>query len=367
MSKPVTALLLLVGLFHPRAEALAQVRLAGGIDADLRDEILDELATQLLDNYVFPDKADEMVAAIEASREAGEYEPISSGPDLARKLTEDLRAICHDLHLAIRYNDPAAPGPSDPTDPVRRGPPPTWNNYGFVKAERLPGNIGYLRFDQFSGAAEALETASAAMNFLADSDALLIDLRYNGGGDPGLVAWVSSYLFGDEPVHLNSLYFRPADETEEFWTNPDVPGRKRPDRDVYVLTSHYTFSAAEEFTYNLKCRERATIVGETTGGGAHPVNSFLLNERFTAIIPVGRAINPITKTNWEGTGIAPHRDVPANEALLNAHLMALKRSLERTEDALLQASLRAAMVEANRELADIELANEEQADATDHG
>jgi len=166
------------------------------------------------------------------------------------------------------------------------------------------------------------------MNFLSNSSALIIDLRNNGGGSPSMIQLISTYLYDqdEDPVHLNNFYWRPSDEHTQTWTLPYVPGnRLGSDVDVYVLTSGQTFSAAEEFTYNLKNLERATIVGETTGGGAHPGGTQIATDRFVVWVPSGRAINPITETNWEGTGVTPHVDVPREEALAKAHLMALEK------------------------------------------
>jgi len=173
-------------------------------------------------------------------------------------------------------------------------------------------------------------TATAAMNFIANSDALIIDLRDNGGGAPQMVAFVCSSLFSQR-THLNDLWTRRTNSTEEFWTSPDVPGKKLPDdKPVFVLTSRRTFSGAEEFTYNLKNLKRATIVGETTGGGAHPVSGQRIDEHFIIGVPFARAINPITKTNWEGTGIEPDVKVRAAEALSTAQKLAAERLTPRT-------------------------------------
>jgi tetratricopeptide (TPR) repeat protein len=152
------------------------------------------------------------------------------------------------------------------------------------------------------------------MNFLANCDAVIFDLRRNGGGSPGMIRFITSWLF-EEPTHLNSLYWREGDRTEEFWTQADIPGKRLAEVPAFVLTSNFTFSGGEEFTYNLQSLKRATIIGETTGGGAHPGGTVPVGERFMAFIPTGRAINPITGTNWEGTGVVPDIQVAADDAL----------------------------------------------------
>src|SRR5262249_7175677 len=157
--------------------------------------------------------------------------------------------------------------------------------------------------------------AAAAMNFLANTDALIVDVRRNGGGSPHGVALLCSYFFDETPVHLNSLYWRKGDRTEEFWTRKDVAGKRYTGTPIYVLTSGRTFSAAGEFTDNLQTRKRAAVVGETTGGGAHPGGMRWINEHFIMFVPSGRAINPVTKTNWEGTGVEPDVAVDADRAL----------------------------------------------------
>jgi len=133
-------------------------------------------------------------------------------------------------------------------------------------------------------------------------------------------------------VLLNTMYFRNGDRTEEFWTKPDVPGRRYEGKDVYLLTSRHTFSGAEEFAYNLKNLKRATIIGETTGGGAHHGENRKLSDHFSVYLPLARAINPITKTNWEGTGVKPDVEVPEQQALKTAYIMALTRAMDKEAD-----------------------------------
>lgn len=199
------------------------------------------------------------------------------------------------------------------------------NNYGLHRVERLDGNVGYIELRGFIGSPEAGGAVTAAMNLLANTDALVFDLRRNSGGSPVTIGFISSYLF-DRRVHLNDLYFRETGRRQSFHTSDTVEGRKYGERKpVYILTSKDTFSAAEEFTYNLKHLTRAVIVGETTRGGAHPGGVRGLTEHFGIWLPTGRAINPITGTNWEGVGIAPDIAVDSTDALRAAHLDALTK------------------------------------------
>ncbi len=194
-------------------------------------------------------------------------------------------------------------------------------NCGFKKAEILEGNIGYLKFDFFADPGVCGPTVVAAMNFLANVDAVIFDLRENGGGDPKMVAFVSSYLFA-ERTHLNDLWTRKGDVTEQYWTDPYVPGKRLDGKPAFVLTSKNTFSGGEEFTNNLKVLKRATIVGETSGGGAHPVRGHRITEHFGIGVPFARAINPVNHTNWEGTGVEPDVKVAAADALSTAEKLA---------------------------------------------
>ena len=302
------------------------------IDAAKRTQVIDSILKRLNDSYVFPEVAKKMEQSIRERIDKKEYDQITSAKQFATTLTNDLQAVSKDKHLRVRYSHEAIPerGPRrEPTAEEReqRRRDLTWSNHGFAKVERFPGNIGYLEFYNFMDEELGADTVAAAMNFVNGTEALIIDMRSNGGGNPAMVALVCSYLFGAEPVHLNDLYWREGNRTEEFWTRKELAGKRYLNKDVYVLTSKRTFSGAEEFTYNLKNLKRATIIGETTGGGAHPGGGFRISEHFGMFVPTGRAISPITKTNWEGTGVAPDISVPADQALLVARVMALKKVL----------------------------------------
>ena len=266
-------------------------------------------ATEALEkSYVYPEVATRMVVDLRARAGAGAY-AMTDAREFARAVTSDLQAISRDKHLRL------FPSGDQRARQSLHAPA----NHGIGKREVLPGNVGYLEVTSFMGRGEAVHEAIAvAMTALAGTDALIIDLRRNGGGSPATVARLSSYLF-ESRVHLNSLYWRERDRTDEFWTTTQVEGtRFGQSKPVYVLTSAKTFSGAEEFSYNLKNLKRATLVGERTGGGAHPGGVHKLNERFSLFVPTGRAISPITGTNWEGTGVVPDVEVPAGEALERA-------------------------------------------------
>src|ERR1700752_1574779 len=302
------------------------------IDAATRTKVIDGILKRLNDSYVFPEVAKKMETSIRERVSNKEYDFFTSSKEFATKLTDDLQAVSKDKHLRVRYSHNAIPerGPRrEPTAEEREQEKRelTWMNHGFSKVERLPGNIGYLEFTNFLDPDLGADTVAAAMNFINGTDALIVDMRRNGGGDPAMVALVCSYLFGPEPVHLNDLYWREGNRTDEFWTKKEVAGKRYLNKDVYVLTSKRTFSGAEEFTYNLKNLKRATIIGETTGGGAQPGGGFRISEHFGMFVPTGRAISPITKTNWEGTGVTPDVSGPADQALRVARIMALKKSI----------------------------------------
>lgn len=299
------------------------------IDAVTRSAVIEAALEALEKGYVFPEVAARMTAHVRARDAAGDYASLTSAKELARALTQQLQEVSRDKHLRVTYSARPLPthGDREPSSDqaTRRADFLRSIKYGFEKVERLEGDIGYLDLRTFQASGpESQEATDAAMSQLADSQALIIDLRRNGGGSPHMVAHVSSYLF-EQPTHLNSLYWREGDRTQEFWTAREVKGKRFGQaKPVFVLTSSRTFSGAEEFAYNLKNLKRATIVGETTGGGAHPGGMRRLHEHFSMFVPTGRAISPITGTNWEGVGVIPDVAVPADQALEKAIELARK-------------------------------------------
>ncbi|MET0591800.1 MAG: S41 family peptidase [Polyangiaceae bacterium] len=290
-----------------------------------RRQVIQAFIRELHRAYVYPDKAEAMDRELGKRQREHAYDAIASRIALARALTADVQRLTHDKHLRVevgcgKAGRPAqeAPSPAGSTADKRRV---------FGSTKRLDGNVAYIDIATFGIQRDAArDEIRETMESAADAAAIIFDVRHNGGGEPETVALVTSYVFGTEPVHLNSLYWRISDRTEDFFTDPKVAGAKfGPTKPIFVLTSTRTFSAAEEFTYNLQTQKRATIVGETTGGGAHPGDFVSLPQGFMAFVPNGRAINPITKTNWEGTGVKPDVAAPAEKALETAHQLALEQ------------------------------------------
>jgi retinol-binding protein 3 len=291
------------------------------ITEEEKAEVINSIRDLLIRNYVFPEKGTEMAKFLKEKLEGGKYKNITSPTAFGEELTNDLQSISHDKHLRVRFEpnkiqtireaeqnrDPAALRKLEMENMEK-------SNYGFKEVKVLEGNIGYINLTNFFDTEFAAEAAYSALEKVKDTDAIIIDLRENGGGSPTMIQLISSYFF-EKSVHLNTFYFRPANNYSETWTYNSISGKKMSDAKLYLLTSKYTFSAAEEFSYNLKNLKRATLIGETTGGGAHPGGTRIINSRYTMFLPTGRAINPITNTNWEGTGVEPDIKTAAKDAL----------------------------------------------------
>lgn len=338
MKNFITYALIALTLFLIQSNSALAQELDRGLTPQQAKNVIDSIGDRLNRNYVFPEVAQAMSIKLMENEKKGAYKDIKDPVRFADVLTQDLQGVSKDKHLRVTFNPEdiaerdQAVTPEDSTrymnNYIRRL---QRDNFGFKQVEILDGNIGYLDLRSFSDTQFASETATAAMNFLSNTDAIIIDLRANGGGSPQMIQLISSYLF-EGRVHLNNFYMRPNDDTVQTWTLPYVPGKRNTTADVYVLTSGSTFSAAEEFSYNLQNLERATLIGETTGGGAHPGGNQRVNDRFMIWLPTGRAISPITNTNWEGVGVVPHIKVPAADALDTAILKALETLKDKTDD-----------------------------------
>ena len=298
------------------------------IDLTTQDKIINQLSEKMRACYIFPEVAEQICTYLKGYLHNGEYSALTEANLFALALTMHMQDVNHDEHCWIKWHAETLP-----EDDGQLRLNQAWQeermlearleNYGFYKVERLPGNVGYLDIHYFHRPAWGGDIAVNAMNFISDTNALIIDLRNCIGGYPGMIALVCSYLFGDEPVHLESIYWRDEDITQQYWTQPYIPGRRYLDKPVYVLTSKDTFSGGEMFADIMQTRKRATIIGEKTDGGANAGASYRIHPHYEAFIPIGRTINPITGLNWEGCGITPDVSVPHEQSFNAAYKLAL--------------------------------------------
>ncbi|MFI5144945.1 MAG: S41 family peptidase, partial [Ignavibacteria bacterium] len=299
----------------------------------------------LNNNYVFPDVASEMEKYLLKQMKDGAYDKVDNPISFGESLTKDLQQVSKDKHLRVNFSPENAKMLKDrkmildENDEKIMRERMRYDNYGFDKVERLNGNIGYIDLRSFAPSKYSADVIAAAIDFISNTDAVIIDLRQNGGGDPSGVQMLCSYFFDTTKVHLNDLYFRPENKTDQYWTLKEVQGKRMPGVDLYLLTSKFTFSGAEEFAYDLQCQKRATIVGETTGGGAHPGDIYYVDDNFVMFLPTGNAINPVTKTNWEGTGVKPDVEISQEKALDKARLMAIEKIANTKTDPVLKQEL----------------------------
>jgi hypothetical protein len=303
---------------------------SAALDAAERHRIVSAAAAILVKYYVDPVAAQRTAAALLSDEKRGDDNPASDGMAFAELLTKQMREVSHDIYLSMGYS--AAKTPPIPPHPPRPSPEELaryrevmeQSNCRFESVKILPHNIGYLKFNAFPDPSVCGATARASMASLNHVDAIIFDLRDNGGGYASMVALLAAYLF-DHPAHLNDFYDRGENSTEESWSLPPVPGNKLVDKPAFVLTSSATFSAAEAFSYDLRMLNRVTLVGETTSGRGHMGSPHQIDEHFTIRVPGIKVINPVSKTNWEGTGVAPDVRVNSADALQTAETLALTR------------------------------------------
>jgi hypothetical protein len=320
------------------------------IETAIQIEVIRCLSEKLRAYYIFPDVAERICICLKKHFDDGDYNDMAEGEFFAYALTTHMQEICRDEHLWVKWHSEPLP---DGEEALRLSK--KWreeqqlqaklNNYDFHKVERLAGNVGYVDIRYFHRPSWAGDIAVAAMNFLANMGAIIIDLRKCSGGYPEMVSLVSSYLLGEESEHLGSIYWRDDDATKQYWTLPYVPGQRLDNKPLYVLVSKETFSGGEGFAYDMQARKRGIIIGDQTDGGVHPGASYRLDQHFEAFIPIGCLTHPITKRDWEGLGVTPDVPVSSEQALKMAYKMALESIIGTLGDPLLE-PLKALLVEA---------------------
>jgi hypothetical protein len=312
------------------------------IDATIRRAVVDTLAARLIRHYVDADTGMLIAARMRSRLSAGAYDTITSPGRFAEALTVDLRSINDDRHLNVTYNPEApgaTPGPQGlqmaavlPQPTMPSGPPPAGpgadaarrTNYSLGRVDILPGNVGYFDIRGFSGAQMVIPAIKSALEYLQGTDAIIFDLRRNGGGSPFSVNIIISHFTTADTIPSLTVKNRSGNQTFTRYTFATVPGPRRPTVPLYVLTSGATASAGEDFTFVLKNMKRATIVGETTAGAGHNNANLNLGNGFNASISFTRVVDPKSGAEWERVGVTPDVKVDQAQALDVAHALALK-------------------------------------------
>jgi retinol-binding protein 3 len=325
-----STILLVLTAFIPASLLHAQ---SATLDQATRRAVIERVLKEIAGGYVYSEKAPDIAREIQKHESGGAYDT-ANDEEFARRLTKDLQSAAHDLHFEIDYSSDALPQEPPPSaGPTReeRFDAGKDDNYGFRKIEILKGNVGYIAFDIFHRAEAIGDTLAAAMDFVANTDALILDLRNNDGGRADAVALLVSYFVEGNPQELVGVYWKPLSKTVESFTSPSIKGKKYLDRNVYLLSSKDTVSAAEALCYNMKNLKLATLVGEVTAGAANPGSMKRIDDHFSLFLPTGRAVDPVTGKNWEGTGVNPDVVVSAADSLRKAQILALKAIQEKAD------------------------------------
>jgi len=307
------------------------------LNSEMRSEIVTTTADLLKANYVFPDKALKMSESLKSNLKKGKYDKVTDPVQLADYLTTDLLAINKDGHLRLEYHPDHFNHQQDTSDEDQRElqqqKRELARNYGFKRTEILNGNIGYLELSGFHALSKrSKDAAFTSLKFLSNTKAIIIDLRTNGGGSPEMVRHLLGYFFEKE-THINDFYNRQSNQLTEIWTRVDTSQINFTKMPLYILVSERTASAAEEFCYDLQNQHHAIIIGNVTAGAAHPTMELDATNGIVLYNPYARAINPVTKTNWEGVGVKPEINSTTEKALEVAHLKILNELISNTKDA----------------------------------
>ena len=292
-------------------------------------QVIDSISHLLTNYYIFPEKVPATISLLKSNFKKGRYDKYTDPREFADKINEDVISFIQDKHFRIVFdpetvleekkNSIYSETSTTEADKV--------SNFGFDQVKILNGNIGYINVTGFYNLKYAAEPLNAAMAFVQNTNAIIIDLRNNHGGASDLGPYFSGFFFDELPKLLYDFYLRDNDQTihQQYWSSTYVNGSKLPKVDVYILTSSFTFSAAEAFAYTMQSLKRATIVGENTGGGAHMWTGKIVTDKFFSHIPYARPIDPRTETNWEGKGVVPNVICDTDKALIQAQINALVR------------------------------------------
>lgn len=295
------------------------------LSKEYKEEVVNTLSMLMNDFYIYPEVAEKTSEYIKAELKEGHFDEYADYVSFAEALTVAVQSINKDKHMRVIGPRPyvAPPNTLEGKTEARMNQINRYRsfNHGFAEAKILEGNVGYLDLRGFAGMETAKGVADSYMKLLSMADAVIIDVSKNGGGSPHMVQYLCSHFF-DQKLHLNSLIYREDDRVDEFWTLDEVGGKKMPEVPLFVIIGERTFSGAEEFSYNMQTQKRATLVGQTTGGGANPGGTRRINDELSVFIPTGRAENPITKTSWEGVGVIPEVETEIGEAFEKAYALA---------------------------------------------
>ncbi|MET3129134.1 tetratricopeptide (TPR) repeat protein [Arcicella rosea] len=307
-----------------------------------KNAVVSAIKTHIEESYIDLDLSKKMIIELDKNLKSNKYEKITSPVEFSKTVTEDLQSISKDLHLKVRFEperiaqEKLIVSEEKQLEMEKRTAMQMAEiNYGFTEVKILDGNIGYLNLSQFTDIKYAEETATATMNFLSNTNAIIIDLRSNGGGVPSMMQLLSSYFLDKTPVLLSDFYERKTNTKTQMYSFENVNGKRSTNKPLYILTSKNTFSAAEAFTYTLKHLDKAIVIGEITKGGANRTKRINLNDEFTISLSYIQSIHPVTKTNWEGKGVEPNIKTNEKDAFIYAYIDAIKKTFNRNKNTIL--------------------------------
>lgn len=316
------------------------------LTTEIKKQTINDLSALLPERYAYKETGQKLQQLLQQNLKAGKYDSYTSPLEFSIAVTNDLRSLRPDRHLALNYSpqtqpaNTAASTPAQPTSPEEQAKQASaFNrqmNFGFKNVQFFNGNIGYLKLDYFDSYLDySTPVDDASMAFFKNSDALIIDLRENGGGSGQMVNYIAGFFFKDRTL-VGTSYNRLSETTTEEFITPQPKEKQLADMDLYILTSKSTVSAAEALAYNLKYLRKAKVIGETSAGAANPGRVTRLNSLFTAFIPNRHGMNVVTGTNWEGTGVPVDIACPDEDALRIARIEALKKLKQKATTPLQQ-------------------------------